>query len=407
MKKSFLLVLLLLLTGCGYDKYKKPDEVILETKEVKIEVYNDLKINDLIDKKNVKIVNKNETLDTNSLGVKNTTIEYSYKDKSYLMDVSYTVIDSTSPIILDIENYYYAYEGDTTSSNIDFCSSAIYIDNYDRNIKCKIEGTYNINKIGTYNLKYIISDKSKNIKEEKLVFEVLQPKEDTDENEGNTNTNTNEEIEENILFSDIYSKHKNKNTMIGIDVSRWQGDIDFNKIKKAGAEFVIIRMAVSNGPDDEIGLDSKFKENIKKAKKAGLKVGVYVYTCASSKHEIIEQAKFVRKNLNKIKLDLPIAYDFEDWNEINNYKLNTHDLISFVDEFYKILNKDGYEVILYGSKFYLENVWKNNNYPVWLAHYIDNTSYKGDYILWQMTNIGKIDGIEGNVDINIYYKRED
>jgi len=323
------------------------------------------------------------------------------------MDVSYTVIDSTSPIILDIENYYYAYEGDTTSSNIDFCSSAIYIDNYDRNIKCKIEGTYNINKIGTYNLKYIISDKSKNIKEEKLVFEVLQPKEDTDENEGNTNTNTNEEIEENILFSDIYSKHKNKNTMIGIDVSRWQGDIDFNKIKKAGAEFVIIRMAVSNGPDDEIGLDSKFKENIKKAKKAGLKVGVYVYTCASSKHEIIEQAKFVRKNLNKIKLDLPIAYDFEDWNEINNYKLNTHDLISFVDEFYKILNKDGYEVILYGSKFYLENVWKNNNYPVWLAHYIDNTSYKGDYILWQMTNIGKIDGIEGNVDINIYYKRED
>ena len=407
MKKIFLLIIILLITGCGYDKYKKPDEVILETKEVKIEVYNDLKINDLIDKKNVKIVNKNETLDTNSLGVKNTTIEYSYKDKSYLMDVSYTVVDTTSPIILDIENYYYAYEGDTTSSNIDFCSSAIYIDNYDRNIKCKIEGTYDINKIGTYNLKYIISDKSKNIKEEKLVFEVLQPKEDTDENEGNTNTNTNEEIEENILFSDIYSKHKNKNTMIGIDVSRWQGDIDFNKIKKAGAEFVIIRMAVSNGPDDEIGLDSKFKENIKKAKKAGLKVGVYVYTCASSKHEIIEQAKFVRKNLNKIKLDLPIAYDFEDWNEINNYKLNTHDLISFVDEFYKILNKDGYEVMLYGSKFYLENVWKNNNYPVWLAHYIDNTSYKGNYIMWQMTNNGKIDGIEGNVDINIYYKRED
>lgn len=407
MKKIFLLIIILLITGCGYDKYKKPDDVTLEIKNVKTEVYSELKIKDLIDKKNVKISNKDKVLNTNSLGVKNTTIEYSYKDKSYLMDVSYTVVDTTSPIILDIENYYYAYEGDTTSSNIDFCSSAIYIDNYDRNIKCKIEGTYDINKIGTYNLKYIISDKSKNIKEEKLVFEVLQPKEDTDENEGNTNTNTNEEIEENILFSDIYSKHKNKNTMIGIDVSRWQGDIDFNKIKKAGAEFVIIRMAVSNGPDDEIGLDSKFKENIKKAKKAGLKVGVYVYTCASSKHEIIEQAKFVRKNLNKIKLDLPIAYDFEDWNEINNYKLNTHDLISFVDEFYKILNKDGYEVMLYGSKFYLENVWKNNNYPVWLAHYIDNTSYKGNYIMWQMTNNGKIDGIEGNVDINIYYKRED
>ena len=194
--------------------------------------------------------------------------------------------------------------------------------------------------------------------------------------------------------------------MIGIDISRWQGEIDFEQIKKDGCEFVIIRMAVSNGPDDEIGLDSKFKEYIKKAKKAGLNVGVYVYTSASSIDEIKKQAKFVRKNLNKIKLDFPIGYDFEDWSEIKKYKLNKHDLISFVDEFYNIVKKDGYDVMLYSSKFYLENVWNNEKYATWLAHYTDNTNYKGNYIMWQMTNIGVINGINGNVDIDIYYKRE-
>lgn len=404
MKKIVILILIFLITGCGYDKYEKPKEVILKTKEINIEVYNNLKIKDLIDKKNVKITNKNKTLDTNSLGVKNTTIEYTYNKREYLMDVSYTVVDTTAPIILDLNSYYYAYEGDITSESLDFCKSVVSIDNYDRNVKCLVEGTYDINKIGTYNLKYIIKDKNNNTKEHDLLFDVLEPIEDNGETEEDNNT-TEEEIEESILFSDIYKKHKNKNTMVGIDVSRWQGNIDFNKVKNEGAEFVIIRMAVSNGPDDKIGLDSKFKDNIKKAKKAGLKVGVYIYTCATSTKEIEEQAKFIKKNLKNIKLDLPIAYDFEDWNEIGKYRLNTHDLITFVDEFYKIVNKDGHDVMLYGSKFYLENVWNNNSYPVWLAHYTSETNYSGDYILWQMTSIGKIDGINGNVDIDIYYKK--
>lgn len=138
MKKIFLLIIILLITGCGYDKYKKPDDVTLEIKNVKTEVYSELKIKDLIDKKNVKISNNDKVLKTNSLGVKNTTIEYIYDKRDYKMDVSYTVIDSTSPIILDINNYYYANEGDITSENINFCDSVISIDNYDRNPKCNV-----------------------------------------------------------------------------------------------------------------------------------------------------------------------------------------------------------------------------------------------------------------------------
>ena len=71
--------------------------------------------------------------------------------------------------------------------------------------------------------------------------------------------------------------------MLGIDVSRWQGNVDYDKVKSAGAEFVIMRIGVESKQGEEIGMDSKYKENIKKAKKAGLKVGVYLYSIALNK----------------------------------------------------------------------------------------------------------------------------
>ena len=70
-----------------------------------------------------------------------------------------------------------------------------------------------------------------------------------------------------------------------------------------------------------------------------------------------------------------------------------------------LLKEDGYEVMLYSSKNYLEKVWLNKSYPVWLAHYTDETNYTGDYIMWQMCSNGLINGIDGNVDIDIYYKK--
>ena len=82
--------------------------------------------------------------------------------------------------------------------------------------------------------------------------------------------------------------------------------------------------------------------------------------------------------------------------------LNFHDLNSIADTFLKEVKNGGYDVILYGSKNYLENVW-NLDYDIWLAHYTFNTSYKKDKVMWQFSNKARINGIKGNVDVNFYY----
>ena len=165
-------------------------------------------------------------------------------------------------------------------------------------------------------------------------------------------------------------------------------------------------MAVNTDINKDISLDSYYKDNIKKAKKAGLKVGIYVYSSATDNKTAKEHAKFVIKHLNKEKLDFPIAYDWENWDKFNTYKLNMHDISSVYAEFDKEITKHNYKTMLYSSKFYLENIWMNTkNYNIWLAHYNSETSYSEKFIMWQLTNIGKIDGIDGDVDIDIYYKK--
>ena len=396
MKKYLIIpLLLLLLTGCKfYDEYEMPEEVEIELNETRFEVYSDKTINDIIANSNVEITNLDKELKTNKLGEKDIEIEYNYKKRSYKYIVEYTIIDTEAPFIMKSRSY----RSTLVNEDINLCEGVSTIDNYDREPTCSIKGDYDISTPGTYYLKYEIKDNSGNVTNEDFTFDVVKYYDDDNYYE--------EDYEETYtLFEDIKEKYKDKDVSLGIDVSVWQGNIDFKKVKKAGADFVIIRMAYSGGADDEIELDSNFKQNIKAAKKAGLKVGVYVYTSASSKEEAISQAKFIKKNLNKEKLDFPIAYDFEEWSDFNSLKMNSHDLLERVNEYKSILKDDGYDMMIYGSKWYLENVWLPNDYDTWIAHYVDETNYKGDYILWQFTNDGIIDGIDGYVDLDIYYKK--
>ena len=203
----------------------------------------------------------------------------------------------------------------------------------------------------------------------------------------------------------IYNKYKNDSNEIGIDVSKWQGDIDFQKVKDDGATFVMMRIGVQTSYEGELSLDRYYENNIKNAKEAGLKVGVYLYSIATSKEEAIEHAKWVVEKLNGESLELPIVFDWENWSKWNMYKLSFHDINTIADSFIETVNQSGYTGMLYSSKFYLENIWVNkHNYPVWLAHYTENTSYKGDYIMWQLCNTGRINGIYGDVDIDILIK---
>lgn len=402
-KLKYLFIIVLLLTGCKfYDEYEMPEEVDFTLTESKFEVYSDHTINDLVEETNAEVLNGDKELKATKTGDKETEIEYKYGKRTYKYKVTYNVYDDKAPVIMKYRSEQYT----NINEEIDLCDVVVPIDNYDRSLKCSIDGNYDFNVSGVYPLKYVVKDKAGNQSEESFNLFVIDPT-IVPEPSPSTPEDEPEQQEESysyILFDDIEKQYKTKDTMIGIDVSAWQDAIDYEKVKADGAEFVIIRMAYNLEDDNEIYLDKRFEENLKNAKNAGLKVGVYVYTNASTKEEVIKQAKFIRKNLKKTKLDFPIAYDFENWSNFRSYKMNTHDLLSRVNEFKSELSKDGYDVMIYSSKWYLENVWLPSDHDIWLAHYTDQTDYAGKYKIWQICSDGIIDGIEGYVDIDILYK---
>ena len=395
MKKRLLFIpLVFLLCACSYDKYEMPKDAYINTNEKEIKVNSsDTKIYDLISDDNVDIITKNKKLDTSEIGDKEIEISYKYDKRDYLYKLKYKVIDDEAPIIISSYKSIVYLLGE----DFDLCDDINYIDNYDRSPWCEIVGEYDIHTIGDYPLKYKISDKSGNFVEEDVTLKIVKEKQKSNSSSSYKKTN--------ISFKDEYNKHKNDNTMVGIDVSRWQETIDFKKVKDAGAEIVIMRIGIHSDIDAEISKDVYYDRYIKDAKENGLKVGVYVYTSAINEDMAKEHAKETIKYLEGIKLDFPVAYDFENWSNIKSYGINTYDLERSLNAFANTLKKAGYDTMLYSSKWYLEHIWINENkYPVWLAHYTSDTNYQGEYILWQRTNIGKIDGISGDVDIDIYYK---
>ena len=154
----------------------------------------------------------------------------------------------------------------------------------------------------------------------------------------------------------------------------------------------------------ELVLDKYFQANLEGAKNQGLKVGVYFYTYANTLEEIEEQAKFISDNLHGEELELGVTFDWENWNNFQDYQVSFYDLNNMYDNFSSILKNKGYDTMLYGSKFYLNNVWSTSNKKIWLAHYTSMTNYDKDFKLWQFSDNGLVDGINGFVDLDILYK---
>ena len=390
-----LFAILFSLSACSfYDMYEMPEDVYINLNENIFDVYSDVETNDLIDETNVEIVSTNNKINTDILGEYTYTIDYLYKKRKYKYDIIYKIVDTVEPIFINSSNAVTIKIGD--DSNL--CDNISFGDNYDNAPTCSINGEYNINEVGKYDLEYVIKDASMNEKRKKFSLSVVKEF-------SKTTSNSKPKY---VYINEVLDKYKNDNTSIGIDVSKWQGNVDFEKVKDAGVEFVIMRIGSQREPSEEFSVDSRFKEYYQKAKDAGLKVSVYVYNCAISREDGIKTANWVINELNGDKLDYPIAYDWENWKDFNNYKISIHTLSEAYLAFEDTLKKAGYDSMLYSSKFYLENVWTNyDNSNIWLVHYTDKTDYKKDYMLWQMTSLGKISGItENTVDIDILYKQK-
>ena len=390
---GFIILDVYLYKNTFYDKYKIPEEVVFEYSN-KLVVYSNSNYFDLITNKNVEILSEDEKINTDSTGTKTKKMTIKYNKKKYYYNMNVEVTDVTEPLVLSYQSNI-----TTTLMNVAYpCDKALYIDDYDTKPSCIIEGDVEYDKEGTYPVKMTISDKAGNKVDKDITIKVVEKITSSGKSRSSSKTTY-------INFEDVVKKYKKDNTMIGIDVSKWQGNIDFNKVKEAGCEFVIIRIGVQAGRNYEHILDGNYSTYIRDAKSAGLKVGVYVYTTALNYEDGVKTAEFVLNTLDDEKLDLGVSYDWENYQYIMEYETSLHDLSEGYKGFKDKLNSKGLETHFYASKYYLENFWINIDEPVWLAHYTDETTYQGKYFMWQLTGSGKIDGIPDNaVDIDILYK---
>lgn len=200
---------------------------------------------------------------------------------------------------------------------------------------------------------------------------------------------------------------------VGIDVSRYQGDIDWERVKEAGYTFVFIRIGLRGyGEAGNLAEDEMFQTNLTEAKEAGLDVGVYFYSQAVSGEEAAEEAAFVLELLGDAKLDLPVVYDpeyilDEDGNQIAEARtsgLDGEQMTKNTVVFCETVEEAGYDTAYYTNLLSQSEVFDMealSGYTVWYADYCDAPQTPYEFSFWQYSESGTVDGINGDVDLNI------
>lgn len=194
----------------------------------------------------------------------------------------------------------------------------------------------------------------------------------------------------------------------GIDVSKHNGSIDWKKVKEAGISFVIVRGGYSQTEDP------LFKEHVRGAKKAGLKVGVYWFSYAVTVVSAVQEANRCTNLLNGIELDLPIFYDFEydteSYGQKKGYSYTKTNRTAIIKAFCDTAKENGYEAGVYLNLDYIRSKVDMDvlkDYKLWFAQWGKNTYTDGTFMIWQYSSTGKVDGISGNVDLNFGYFDEE
>lgn len=346
------------------------------------------KVSDFITNINGEIEDDYE-IDTSEIGKKE--IEFKYlNDENIRVTYSYEVeiVDETPPLVWLSGSYSV-----TTNFSGKLEDKILCADDYDDEPDCTIEGEYDTTKKGNYDLKFVAEDSSGNQTIVPFTLKVTEP------SSSSSTYNPSK-----YQFSSAIERFKTPSTSLGIDVSSWQGDIDFNRVKESGVEFAFVRVGSKWGMDGEYFLDSKFEANMEGFNKVGIPVGAYFYSYARNEDEAREEAKWVIDKLKKYEVDLPVAFDFEDWSKYNDYKMSLYRLNRNATVFIETLEDAGYEGMLYGSLNYLNKMWDKDYETYWVAHYTNNANYEGVYKYWQFSATGGVDGINAYVDLDIMYK---
>lgn len=368
--------------------------VVLRADRATVEFSSDFRVSDFLVSLDGTLVD-DIAVDTSSLGPQEVEFQYyNTKNKKRSYKFTFDVVDTTKPVIYGQNSYTVnvGYDGDLT----DLMLSG---DNADDHPTREISGKYDLNKAGDYALEYIITDASGNSAKQNFTLHVVKPSASSSGGSSTiSDTNTGTPI------SAVIDLYKNGNTEIGIDVSSWQGKIDWERVRAAGVEFAIIRIGYQAEYGGEYTLDQNFEDNITGALAAGLPIGVYYYSCADSVDEARRQAEWILAQVDNRPLELGITFDWEEWNDFNRAGMSFHTLQKAADTFLSTVDSAGYSGMLYGSKNYLDKFWQNNTRAVWLAQYYDRPTYSQPFHMWQLTDTGTVSGINGFVDVDVRYR---
>lgn len=208
-----------------------------------------------------------------------------------------------------------------------------------------------------------------------------------------------------------YLKNGIVNSYTGIDVSFAQKKIDWEKVKKDGIDFAIVRVGYRGYESGKINKDEYFDINMSGAAEAGVGTGVYFFSQAINEEEAEAEAEFVLEQIEGYDIKFPIAFD---WEEITESKARTDNISSEMltkcaITFCQKIKEAGYRPIIYASlnllrdQFEKYDISEISKYDLWLAEYKDYPEYQYHFKMWQYCSDGKIDGIDCLTDINLYF----
>ena len=206
-----------------------------------------------------------------------------------------------------------------------------------------------------------------------------------------------------------YVENSDITSLLGVDVSVHQNEIDWAKVKESGIDFAMVRLGYRGYGTGEPGLDENYVQNITGAREAGLDAGVYFFSQAITAEEAVEEANLVIESLEGLDVNYPVVFDWEiisgDTARTDNVSVDI--LTDCCVAFCETIKSAGYTPMIYQNKrtsIFKLDLNRLNDYDFWLAEYNDEPSYYYDFDMWQYTSSGNVPGIEGNVDLNISFK---
>ena len=228
-----------------------------------------------------------------------------------------------------------------------------------------------------------------------------------------------EEVPVNGYITDCFSTQKNgwrtyqngqQKARMGIDVSAYQGEVDWKKVAASGVEFVMIRCGYRGYSRGVITADAKFEQNIQGALDAGLEVGVYFFSQAVNTWEAREEAEFTLECIEGYDVTYPVAFDWETIAGSNDARTNGMEgskITNCAGAFCDVVAEAGYDSVIYFNQdlgYLGYDLDALKDYTFWLAEYNETPSFYYHFDLWQYTHKGTVPGIEGNVDLNLDFR---